>query len=181
MRKITDEEIAPSKSSFEVGVHFLLIFRAVLKKHPEIAGSKISGEPTAEIFLEHVSAGFAQLAQICMAGENYSLIFRQCLVPGRAARDLANTRGQLFVAERNAVRIQEREFTELHRGARHDEAGAAVLARRIVRCRSSFQGWTPVFILEHGRVLECKCVALETEGRRESGAGCQREKHADSE
>src|SRR6202011_483650 len=63
------------------------------------------------------------------------------------------------------MRIEPREFAELHCGACHDKAGAAVLARRVVRCRSSFQSWATVFVFEYGRVLKRECVALETESR----------------
>src|SRR5713226_10105781 len=82
--EITDEEIAPGKGGIQMGVSFLLIFRTMLKKHAEIAGPKISGEPAADVFLEHVRARFAHLAQICIAGKNHALILWQCLVQGRA-------------------------------------------------------------------------------------------------
>src|SRR6266571_5141747 len=141
----------------------VLIFPTVLEKHSAVAGPKISYEPTADIFFEHLSARFAHLAQICITGKNDSLVFRQWFLPGKVARNRTNAGRKLVVIQRRAGRIEPREFTELHHGACHDKTAASIFVNRIVACRSRTQKGNPVLILQHGGVLERQCVAIKTE------------------
>src|SRR4030095_174840 len=85
------EQVAAIQDGIELFVGCLLIPDGGCHNSPGNAPPPLGGPTVTDIPLQDVATFHAQLAKVCVAGENNTLILRQSVSPGRATRYLTNS------------------------------------------------------------------------------------------
>src|SRR5207244_6789532 len=126
------EQVVAIHDSIELFAGPFLIPDAGLKNSPGIAQPPIGRPTETDISLHDVATFHAQLTKVCVAGENNTLVLRQCVAPGRETRYLTNSVRQVAIIQRRRVPIKTGKLFELQRGSAKNEAspGITLLVRR---------------------------------------------------
>ena len=157
------EQVAAIQDGIELFAGPFLIPDAGFKNSPGIAQPPIGGPTITDISLQDVATFRAQLAKVCVAGENNTLILRQSVSPGRATRYLTNSLRQVEVIQRRRMWIKTGKLFELHGGAAKNEASPHItpLLRRLAAPHVR----DAIFVFEHGHVRESGRVVFEMQRR----------------